>query len=545
MIDNARLYRVAQEEIAERIRMETTLRENEERLAGIVGSAMDAIISINETQHILLFNAAAEYVFRCPAAEAIGQLLDRFIPAYLRQIQAEQIRTFGRTGSTGRSMRLLGTLTALRADGEEFPIEATISQTMATRQTLYTLIIRDITARKWAEQQLRHQAELLENVSDAIIVADPDFIFTSWNRAAEALYGWSADEVIGKPTTILQTEYMHETVEHVRQQFWEQGVWKGEVIHTRKDGSKIMAFVSVTLIRDSSGTPTGLLSVNRDITAQKQAETTLRQSEERFAKAFRASPAALCIARRRDGCYIDVNASLFWLVGYSRDELIGNTALALNIFANLAEREEFHQLLLEQGHIYDRESVLQTKSGELRSAIFSTEMIELASEASMLVISIDITERKRLEAQFLQAQKMESIGRLARWRGPTTSITLLTAISRLRRAGAANPAPAAAARVPISPPSISMARFEITSLAFMFDWVPEPVCQTTSGKCAFSLPSITSLAAATMVSAIFGSSLPRARLASAAARLTMPRARTTGSGCFSQPILKLPSERWA
>jgi hypothetical protein len=99
--------------------------------------------------------------------------------------------------------------------------------------------------------------------------------------------------------------------------------------------------------------------------------------------------------------------------------------------------------------------------------------------------------------------------------------------------------------LPISPPSISMARFEITSLAFMFDWVPEPVCQTTSGKCSFSLPSITSLAAATMVSAIFGSSLPRARFASAAARLTMPRARTIGRGCFSQPILKLPSERWA
>jgi hypothetical protein len=95
---------------------------------------------------------------------------------------------------------------------------------------------------------------------------------------------------------------------------------------------------------------------------------------------------------------------------------------------------------------------------------------------------------------------------------------------------------------PISPPSISMARFEITSLAFMFDWVPEPVCQTTSGKWSFSLPSMTSLAAAMMVSPSFGSSLPSAILVSAAARLTMPRARTIGSGCFSQPILKLPSD---
>ena len=90
-----------------------------------------------------------------------------------------------------------------------------------------------------------------------------------------------------------------------------------------------------------------------------------------------------------------------------------------------------------------------------------------------------------------------------------------------------------------------MARFEITSLAFMLDWVPEPVCHTTSGKWSSSLPSITSWAAATMASPIFLSSPPSAMLVSAAARLTMPNARTMGRGCFSQPILKLPSERWA
>jgi hypothetical protein len=89
-----------------------------------------------------------------------------------------------------------------------------------------------------------------------------------------------------------------------------------------------------------------------------------------------------------------------------------------------------------------------------------------------------------------------------------------------------------------------MARFEITSLAFIFDWVPEPVCQTTSGKWSSSFPSITSWAAATMAAPIWGSSRPSSMFASAAARLTTPRARTTGLGCFSQPILKFPMERW-
>ncbi|KAF0133262.1 MAG: hypothetical protein FD152_1678 [Xanthobacteraceae bacterium] len=90
-----------------------------------------------------------------------------------------------------------------------------------------------------------------------------------------------------------------------------------------------------------------------------------------------------------------------------------------------------------------------------------------------------------------------------------------------------------------------MARLEITSLAFMFDWVPDPVCQTTSGKWASSLPSMTSCAALTMVSPMAGSSRPSAMLVSAAALFTMPRALTIGAGCLSQPILKLLSERSA
>src|SRR5665213_2123528 len=90
-----------------------------------------------------------------------------------------------------------------------------------------------------------------------------------------------------------------------------------------------------------------------------------------------------------------------------------------------------------------------------------------------------------------------------------------------------------------------MARLEITSFAFMLDCVPEPVCQTESGKCASSLPSITSCAALTMVSPSLGSRWPSAMLVSAAARLAIPSARTIGSGCFSQPILKWCSERSA
>jgi hypothetical protein len=92
---------------------------------------------------------------------------------------------------------------------------------------------------------------------------------------------------------------------------------------------------------------------------------------------------------------------------------------------------------------------------------------------------------------------------------------------------------------PISPPSISMARLEITSLAFMLDWVPEPVCQTTSGKCRRACRRSPPARRRRWPCPASASSLPRSMLVSAQARLTMPRARTMGAGCFSQPILKL------
>ncbi len=98
---------------------------------------------------------------------------------------------------------------------------------------------------------------------------------------------------------------------------------------------------------------------------------------------------------------------------------------------------------------------------------------------------------------------------------------------------------------PMTPPSFSIARLAITSLAFMFDWVPEPVCQTTSGKCASSLPSATSVAASTMALPTFASSLPRSMLTSAAARLISPSARMMGAGWVSVPIGKFSSDRSA
>ena len=164
------------------------------RVAGIVGSAMDAVISVDAAQHIVLFNAAAERMFGCPAAQALGQSLDRFVPASARATHAGHVQAFGRTGVTSRSMRSLGALMALRADGVEFPIEASISQVDDGGRPVYTVILRDITERLQAERTLRDSEDRLravtENLSEGLVICDLDGQVVHMNRAGVQLHAF-------------------------------------------------------------------------------------------------------------------------------------------------------------------------------------------------------------------------------------------------------------------------------------------------------------------------------------------------------------------
>jgi PAS domain S-box-containing protein len=161
-------------DITERKSAEQGLRESQARFAGIIDSAMDAIISIDEAQRVVLFNTAAERMFGCAAAEVLGHPLDRFIPARLRAAHRAHVRAFGATGATNRAMGHLNHRTALRADGQEFPIEASISQTEVGGAKLFTVILRDITERKAAIEALSRSEEQLRALAARLQQARED-----------------------------------------------------------------------------------------------------------------------------------------------------------------------------------------------------------------------------------------------------------------------------------------------------------------------------------------------------------------------------------
>ena len=160
----------------------------------IVESAMDPIIAVDEAQRIVLFNPAAERAFRWSREAVIGQPLDRLIPERFRHVHRQHIERFGATGTTSRRMGALSALSALRANGEEFPIEASISQHVDSGAKFFTVILRDITERVRAEALLaRSEAQLrgiVDSAMDAIITVDESQHIVMFNAAAEQMFGW-------------------------------------------------------------------------------------------------------------------------------------------------------------------------------------------------------------------------------------------------------------------------------------------------------------------------------------------------------------------
>jgi two-component system sensor kinase FixL len=147
-----------------------------------------------------------------------------------------------------------------------------------------------------------------------------------------------------------------------------------------------------------TGQPIRLQGTAQDITERKRAELALHASEERFSRAFHASPATISITTLAGGCFLDVNESFLDLMGYQRDEIIGHTASELGVWPRADDRARVVQALREQGSVRGIEISFRTKSGEILETLASIELIDLGGERCMLTLTQDISERRRAEA---------------------------------------------------------------------------------------------------------------------------------------------------
>lgn len=266
-------------DITERKRIEEALRQSQATMAGMIGSAMDAIITIDSSQRIILFNSAAEAMFGCSASDAIGQPVDRFMPERFRGTHREHVEGFGRTKVSRRSMGSLGAVFGLRSDGKEFPIEASISQIENDGQRLYTVILRDIAARIETEERLREQAALLDQAQDAISVRDLEDRILFWNKGAQRLYGWTAEQAVGKSIRDLCYRSPAEGFDAAKATVLQTGDWTGEPRQVAKSGADLVTEAHWTLVRDEEGKPKSVLAINTDVTARKRIESQFLRAQ--------------------------------------------------------------------------------------------------------------------------------------------------------------------------------------------------------------------------------------------------------------------------
>ena len=182
------------------------LKLNDEWLRGILASAMDAIITIDDQHLVILFNRAAEIMFQCEAGEVLGKPIDRFLPARFRETHQQHIDRFGETKVTQRQMGQVSPLSGLRSNGEEFPIEASISQIQIEGRRLFTVIIRDTTEKRRLESQLL-RAQRLESIGTLAggIAHDLNNVLSPILTATELLQMRTTDEGMLRLLNIIHT----------------------------------------------------------------------------------------------------------------------------------------------------------------------------------------------------------------------------------------------------------------------------------------------------------------------------------------------------
>ena len=163
------------------------------------------------------------------------------------------------------------------ASGEVRNVEVYSSPITMAERTLLFSIVHDISDRVQAEAQVRYQAVVLQNVSDAVISTDLHYVVQSWNRAAREIYGWREEEVIGRSLPrLLRTAYIGMTPEMVEAQFLQDGFWQGEIVQQRKDGQRVHIQALLRYVWDDAGIPVAIVATNRDISIQKRTERLLQ-----------------------------------------------------------------------------------------------------------------------------------------------------------------------------------------------------------------------------------------------------------------------------
>jgi two-component system, cell cycle sensor histidine kinase and response regulator CckA len=415
---NGRLVAAAVRDVTDRIRAEAKFR-------GLLEAAPDAIVGVDAGGKIALVNVQAERLFGYDREELVGRPVEILVPVDRRSDHPmHRLRYLGdpRPRPMGAGMDLAGR----RKDGTQFPAEIALSAIEAEDGLIVSASIRDVSERRRGAETRNRLASIVQSSHDAIIAKTLDGIITSWNPAAERLYGYTASEIIGRSADILfppdKTALEADILERITRG---ERVNQLQTDRLRKDGTRLAVSLSMSPVADEAGDIVGAASVSRDV-------SELQRAEAKFQGLLEAAPDAI-VGVNREGWITLVNAQAERLFGYHRGELMGQPIETLipersrdvhpghraHYFGQPQRRQMGAGMQLfarrKDGTEFPVEislSALDTEDGLIVSAAIRdvTDRIEAAAERERLKAA---AERERLEAQLHQSQRLESLGQLA------------------------------------------------------------------------------------------------------------------------------------
>ena len=238
----------------------------------------DALVIVNAAGTMVMVNGQTEAVFGYARCELLGQLLELLLPQRFHAAHtAYRERYF--SAPLSRPMGVGLQLVGRRRDGDEFPVEISLNPLLLDGVLHVIGAIRDMTVQRVAERerllqlrQIRLQAELINLAHDAIFISDSISRVLFWNKGAEELYGWTAQEAQGRVShVLLQTRFPFD-LSVIEAGIEREGQWEGELVHTCRDGRVVIVESRWALMRDEQGYPTAILEIDRDITRRRQFE---------------------------------------------------------------------------------------------------------------------------------------------------------------------------------------------------------------------------------------------------------------------------------
>jgi PAS domain S-box-containing protein len=405
--DGNALAAVFLRDITARKKTEATLRESQDFGTGLVAGAPNPLIAINPDLTIRYVNKAFQALTGFTPEEIIGAKPPY---AWWPQEHREELGS-GLKETVARGARKRERVFR-KKNGELFCVEVQTAPVTKDGEISYLAAgWTDITERKRAEESLRGSEEKFRNLfvhaKDAVILAATQTgVLVDVNPAGCRLLGLSKEKIVGMHHSQMHPPELTEKYKQLFRGYVEKGIVVNEdIVIQRANGTQAQVELSASVIRLAGNEM--IQMVFRNVTERKQMEKSMRESEEKYSAAFRASPSAITITTLKDGVFLEVNDSFLRDNGYTREEVIGHSSKELKIWAKPEERDRILHELREYGRVVNVEYSSRTKAGLIRTMLLSAEPITIAGEQCIIAVTTDITERHRTEGEsFLSGDEL-------------------------------------------------------------------------------------------------------------------------------------------